>query len=78
MKTSTSRRCNWSTPGAAVISSCSALVIPDSVSQSPPIISSPFSRTQVVAVLAGFALGFSGGFVGNDSDPELVMLACQL
>ncbi|WP_186004204.1 hypothetical protein [Yersinia kristensenii] len=48
------------------------------MSQSPPIITSPFSRTQVVAVLAGFALGFSGGFVGNDSDPELVMLACQL
>ncbi|WP_375055089.1 hypothetical protein [Zobellella sp. DQSA1] len=46
LKTSNSRRCNRITPGAAVTSSCSALVIPDSVSQSPPIITSLFSRTQ--------------------------------
>ncbi|MBX9489377.1 hypothetical protein J8Z82_21620 [Yersinia enterocolitica] len=35
MKTSTSRRCNRSTPGAAATSSCSASVMPDPVSQSP-------------------------------------------
>lgn len=46
LKTSTSRSCNLTTLGAAVTSNCSALVMPDSVIQSPAIITSSFSRTQ--------------------------------
>ncbi|HDL7824542.1 TPA: hypothetical protein PXP59_003220 [Yersinia enterocolitica] len=56
--------------------------MPDSVSQSPPMITSPFSRTQSApkSCLCWLAVtdGFPCEFIGNDGDPQSVMLERQL